>query len=126
MLPLSVSLCSLSTEKHGNTLLYEKPGMIKNSRLLDDENTEDTNFPIQKFTEHYVTKLKPGLVEHFDFQSVSASVWKHLNAWYGVDYKICRRLVSDVQSVKLDLYPEENNIRLITQTSQQKQFIQLS
>jgi len=97
--------------------------MIKNCRLLENENTEDTNFPQQRLTEHYTTKLKPGLVEHFDFQSVSASVWKHLNAWYSADYKICRRLVSDVQSVKLDLYPEEKNIHLVTQTSQQKQAI---
>jgi hypothetical protein len=117
MLPPSASLHSLTTEQHGNTLLYEKPGIIKNCRLLDSEIMEDSNFPHQRITEHYNTKLKPGLVEHFDFQSVSARVWKHLNAWYSADYKICRRLVPDVQSIKLDLYPEENNMHLVTSTS---------
>lgn len=30
--------------------------------------------------------LKDDLIEHFDYEAVSQSVWQYLKAWYGCDY----------------------------------------
>ena len=36
--------------------------------------------------------LKRTVVEHFDYEVVSAEVWKHLYSWYSADAAICRKL----------------------------------
>ena len=73
--------------------MYEKPGLIINRGLLDGVN------------------LVPGLQEKFDYVAVCLEVWMHLNAWYGSDYKVCRRMIKDVSSEdkwRLELYPERH------------------
>lgn len=73
-------------------IFYSKPGQI-------------INLPLLKLPS---LKLKHNLVEHFDYQVVSADSWKYLSNWYGFDHRVCRRLVKDpMHSFKLDLYPDE-------------------
>jgi hypothetical protein len=45
-------------------------------------------------------------VEHFDYQVVTEEVWKYLVSWYDCDNKICRRIISEGNCLKLDLHPE--------------------
>jgi len=61
-------------------LFYEKPSLIKNEGLLDEDN-------IGKVW------LKSNLVEHFDFEVVCQKVWQHLVSWYSTDYIVCRVLI---------------------------------
>lgn len=51
--------------------------------------------------------LKPDLIEHHDYEAVSADVWKHLSSWYHYDIEISRPLYYDMRSGKtqLELYP---------------------
>ena len=52
--------------------------------------------------------LKPNLVEHHEFEAVSAAVWKHLYSWYTADMSIVRNVRKDRSNRNrtfLDLYP---------------------
>lgn len=75
-------------QEESQQYFYEKPGVIDNECLYEDGQ-----------------KLKQ-LVPHFDFEAVNEEVWKHLAAWYGWDTKVCRRIVSDHEGLRLDLHPE--------------------
>jgi hypothetical protein len=48
---------------------YDKPSIIENKILLNTNNL-----------------LLTSVVEHFDYEVVSAPVWKHLTSWYQYDY----------------------------------------
>jgi hypothetical protein len=56
--------------------------------------------------------LKDNLIEFHDFVTVSPEIWKHLNSWYGSDWKIGRYLRRDKifgnknKGWVLELYPE--------------------
>jgi hypothetical protein len=53
--------------------------------------------------------LKDNIVEHFDFEAVSPSVWKYIYSWFSADWCIMRVLKRDkttINGVFLDLYPE--------------------
>ena len=50
--------------------------------------------------------MEQNIVEHFDYQVVTAEVWKYLQAWYDCDYKICMRVIQDADCLRLDLHPE--------------------
>lgn len=53
--------------------------------------------------------LKDTIIEHYDFEAVSALVWKHLYSWYSADWCIMRYLRRDrvnKRGLVLDLYPE--------------------
>jgi hypothetical protein len=77
-------------ESFTNISFYEKPSLIENRYLLDSG-----------------MRLQNAIVEHFDYTVVSLEVWKHLEAWYQCDFRICRRLIVDEQNhLRLDLYPE--------------------
>lgn len=39
--------------------------------------------------------MKQTLVEYFDYEVVSKSVWQHLYSWYSADIAICREIVKD-------------------------------
>lgn len=55
--------------------------------------------------------LKKDLVEHYDFEAVSAEIWKYLSSWYQYDIAIPRFLAYDLRtdSTFLELYPGEKN-----------------
>ena len=73
---------AIDNEHEQSQLFYERPGMIENRVLMDEESG-------------YKTLLKQALVEHFDFEVVSHSVWQHLYSWYSADVTVCRKLVMD-------------------------------
>ena len=78
--------------------LYEKPQRIINIGLLDPFIAKG-----QK------QRLKSNLIEHFDFEALYPSVWKHLYSWYSADVQIVRSLKKDVLNrhvMILDLYPD--------------------
>lgn len=53
--------------------------------------------------------LKENIVEHFDFEAVTPTVWKYLYSWYSADWCIMRNLKRDKTNshgVYLELYPE--------------------
>ncbi len=53
--------------------------------------------------------LKDNIVEHFDFEAVSPTVWKYLYSWFSADWCIMRNLKRDKTNshgVYLELYPE--------------------
>ena len=78
--------------------LYEKPPRIVNIHLLDPFIAKG-----QK------QRLKSNLIEHFDFESLHPSVWKHIYSWYSADVQIVRSLKKDVLNrhvMILDLYPD--------------------
>ena len=78
--------------------LYEKPPRIVNIHLLDPFIAKG-----QK------QRLKSNLIEHFDFEALYPSVWKHLYSWYSADVQIVRSLKKDVLNrhvMILDLYPD--------------------
>ena len=78
--------------------LYEKPLRIMNMRLLDPFIAKG-----QK------QRLKSNLIEHFDFEALYPSVWKHFYSWYSADVQIVRSLKKDVLNrhvMILDLYPD--------------------
>lgn len=56
--------------------------------------------------------LKESIIEHFDYEAVSSSVWKHLYSWYSADWCIMRYLKRDKvtrsSGLMLDLYPENS------------------
>mmetsp|Transcript_21511 Transcript_21511/g.20670 ORF Transcript_21511/g.20670 Transcript_21511/m.20670 type:complete len:142 (-) Transcript_21511:24-449(-) len=77
--------------------LYEKPQIIVNEGIVDAKK-------------HSVL-LKENLIEHFDYESLTEEVWKHLYSWYSADYCIMRLLKRDKVNKKqyyLDLYPVMN------------------
>ena len=80
------------------TELYEKPPRIMNLDLLD-----------QFVPKGQRQRLKPNLIEHFDFESLYPSVWKHFYSWYSADVQIVRSLKKDVLNrhvMILELYPD--------------------
>lgn len=53
--------------------------------------------------------LKDNIVEHFDFEAVSPTVWRYLYSWYSADWCIMRFIKRDrvnQAGVFLELYPE--------------------
>ena len=53
-------------------------------------------------------QLKANLIEHFDYEVVSADVWRHIYSWYSADWCIFRVLKKDKVNkykIYLDLYP---------------------
>jgi hypothetical protein len=59
--------------------------------------------------------LKENLIEHFDFEAITPSVWKYLYAWYSSDWCILRYVRADssnTHGVIIDLYPELRNIHV--------------
>jgi hypothetical protein len=58
--------------------------------------------------------LKDGLIEHFDYEVVSADVWSHFYSWYSADQSIPRFLRRDrfsgaKMALYLDLYPGKHS-----------------
>jgi hypothetical protein len=85
---------SSNSGENENEHFYQRPSYIHNLLLIDRNSG----------------RLLPDLQEHFDFITVSFSVWDTLQSWYGCDQKICRRLVKEPYSneLKLDIYPEQH------------------
>lgn len=55
--------------------------------------------------------LKDNLVEHFDFEAISPTIWKYLYSWYSADWCVMRYLKRDrmnPHAAILDLYPENS------------------
>ena len=53
--------------------------------------------------------LKENIIEHFDFEAVSPSVWRYVYSWYSSDWCIMRFVKRDKVNtfgVILELYPE--------------------
>jgi len=53
------------------------------------------------------------LIEHYDFEALYPSVWKHLYSWYSADIQIVRYLKKDVLNrhvMILDLYPDSESM----------------
>jgi len=76
------------TENDQSVLFYENPGKIINQRLID-------------YSEVLGIKcIKKTLVEYFDYEVVSRSVWQHLYSWYSADTAICREIVRDNKKSK--------------------------
>lgn len=89
---------SLNRQEDMPEQLYEKPKRIENMDLLD-----------QMVPKGQRQRLKPNLIEHFDFESLYPCVWKHLYSWYSADLQIVRSLKKDVLNrhvMILDLYPD--------------------
>lgn len=74
---------AIENDNEQSQLFYERPGLIKNSNLLDSE------------LGGYFNHVKKTLVEHFDFEVVPHRIWQHLYSWYSADVTICRKLVID-------------------------------
>lgn len=55
--------------------LYARPQVVNNSGLLKDGRSMN---------------LKENIIEHFDFEAVSPSVWKYIYSWYSADWCIMR------------------------------------
>ena len=54
--------------------------------------------------------LKSNIIEHFDFEAVTPSVWRYIYSWYSSDWCIMRYLKRDKVNqygVILELYPEK-------------------
>jgi len=53
-------------------------------------------------------RLKPDLIEHYDYEAVAADVWRYLSSWYDYDVEISRPLLYDMRSekIQLELYPD--------------------
>lgn len=96
-----LSISEACSNEDQSQQLYERPPRIINIGLLDP----------------YVPKgqrqrLKANLIEHFDFESLYPSVWKHFYSWYSADVQIVRSLKKDVLNrhvMKLDLYPDSDS-----------------
>lgn len=76
--------------------LYTRPSIVHNAVLLKDGRSMN---------------LKENIIEHFDFEAVSPSIWKLIYSWYSADWCIMRYLKRDrvnTYGVVLDLYPEAN------------------
>jgi len=59
-------------------------------------------------TDDQTLKLKQNLLEHHDFEVIDLEVFKYLCHWYGCDYKIRRRIITDSldkTGLSVDLYP---------------------
>ena len=87
-----------SEDSNDVSQLYEKPPRIINIHLLDPFIAKG-----QK------QRLKSNLIEHFDFEALYPSVWKHFYSWYSADVQIVRSLKKDVLNrhvMILDLYPD--------------------
>ena len=87
-----------SAEDGSHLQLYERPQRICNADLLDPNVAKGLR-----------QRLKPDLIEHFDFEMLCPSVWKHLYSWYSADVQIVRSLKKDVLNrhvMILDLYPD--------------------
>ena len=90
-----------STDNDVSQQLYEKPPRIINIELLD-----------QYVPKGQRQRLKPNLIEHFDFESLCPSVWKHFYSWYSADVQIVRSLKKDVLNrhvMILELYPDTDS-----------------
>jgi hypothetical protein len=98
-----------NTDNEQSVLLYEKPGRILNQRLL--AQTEMLGLKC----------LKQTLVEYFDYEVVSKSVWQHIYSWYSADTAICREIVA---SRKKPIVPVgySSNGRLMTMSSSRKPY----
>lgn len=72
-----------NTDNDTSTIFYESPGMILNQRLIVQSEVLG------------VRAMKQTLVEYFDYEVVSKSVWQHLYSWYSADIAICREIVKD-------------------------------
>lgn len=54
------------------------------------------------------SRLKKDIVEHYDYEAVTADIWRYLSSWYHYDVELPRFLVYDMRSEQthLELYPE--------------------
>ncbi len=62
-------------------------------------------------------RLKSNLVEHFDYEVVSAEIWAYIYSWYSADFCISRLMKTDrynENKIYLDLYPGNFGIQLMT------------
>lgn len=87
----------LNKPRYDSSTIYQKPGKIFNDFLLD--RTAKGN----------QQKLRENLVEHFDFEAVSAAIWLHFYSWYSADCQVVRYMKKDKLNSKsfiLELYPE--------------------
>jgi hypothetical protein len=53
-------------------------------------------------------KLKSDLVEHYDYEAVSAPIWRYLSSWHHFDVALPRFIAYDkrTESSYLELHPE--------------------
>jgi hypothetical protein len=87
----------VSSESDKSQLYYERPGRIINSGLIDSGTKK--GLPPQ---------LRENLCEHYDFEALFPSVWKHFYSWYSADIQVVRHFKRDVlnkNQFALDLYP---------------------
>ena len=60
------------------------------------------------FTPNSTSELRRPLLEHYDFEALSSSMWRYLKSWYGCDVAVTRLLIRDRSNPTkyvLDLYP---------------------
>jgi len=76
-----------------------RPGPITNTDLLDAAEVAGTDS----------NRLRPGLVEEYDYVVIPKQAWTNLESWYGGGPKIMRRVVTVgmAQKCRVDLYPIE-------------------
>lgn len=75
------------SKRFESTQLYQKPPRIDNECLLADR----AMFP-DDLDPHNPSfrNLRDNLVQHYDFEALSPSIWMHLYSWYSADTQIVR------------------------------------
>jgi hypothetical protein len=72
--PLNLTQVNFSEDSGEISQLYEKPPRIVNEGLVVKEAKKGDRM-----------KLRENLIEHFDYEALHPSVWKHLYSWYSSD-----------------------------------------
>ena len=73
--------------------------------------------------------LKPGLLEHHDFEAISWEIYKNLKKWYNIDVEVKRYLKNDPLSKDqffLDIYPEKKKATVSNDFEKMKEKFMMS